>query len=345
MDGARRVSTTNWLGARLEFLTRRLRGFNPSNFFDRVNAVSRQHNKPKPVIALDMLWSAAFRDTAFQDYVDWDYAMLTKNERKTFMTHPLSNHLAVQHNQAGFREILQDKIDFNRRFEPFLQRAWADIRELDDNQLREFLKPFDAIIGKVPFSNSGHGVSRYEKSEWQDIEAFRALLIERGELLLEEQIQQHPDLAAVCAGTANTTRVTTYFDGKDVHILTMAQKFGRGQVSDQQTYGGFYTMLDLDGHSMGRGYDSSENVYERHPESGASIVDFQLPDVDALREVADRVARVVPEVPYVGWDYVMGPDGPILVEGNWGVGIYENKPSVTGVRHGNRARFRRFMNF
>ncbi|QUY61569.1 sugar-transfer associated ATP-grasp domain-containing protein [Gulosibacter molinativorax] len=339
------MSTTNWIGARLEFLTRRLRGFKPDNFIERVNAVSEQHNKPKPVIAFDMLWSAAFKDTAFQDYVDWDYAMLTKNERKTFMTHPLSNHLAVQFNQEGHREIFQDKIDFNRKFDKYLRRAWADIRELDDDQLRAFLEPFDAIIGKVPFSNSGHGVSRYEKSEWQDIAAFRKRLEEAGELLLEEQIQQHVDLAAVCPGTANTTRVTAFFDGKDVHIITMAQKFGRGQVSDQQTFGGFYTMLDLDGHALSRGYDSHDNVYETHPESGASIVDFQLPDVDKLKEMVDEVARVVPEVPYVGWDYVMGPDGPILVEGNWGVGVYENKPSVTGVRHGNRARFRRFMNF
>ena len=48
----------------------------------------------------------------------------------------------------------------------------------------------------------------------------------------------------------------------------------------------------------------------------------------------DEVARVVPQVQYVGWDIVVTPDGPVLVEGNWGAGVYENKPSVTGIRTG-----------
>ena len=64
---------------------------------------------------------------------------------------------------------------------------------------------------------------------------------------------QHPDLAAVCPGTVNTTRVTAFFDGEQTHILAMAQKFGRGAVSDQMTFGGFYTMLDENGHAVGRG--------------------------------------------------------------------------------------------
>ena len=97
----------------------------------------------------------------------------------------------------------------------------------------------------------------------------------------------------------------------------MAQKFGRGAASDQQTFGGFYTMLDLHGKSKGPGYDSHNNVHVTHPESGVSIVDFRLPMVDELFAFIDRVARVVPDVQYVGWDVVIGETGPVLVEGNW----------------------------
>ena len=62
--------------------------------------------------------------------------------------------------------------------------------------------------------------------------------------------------------------------------------------------------------------------------------------MDEVRAFIDRVARVVPQVQYVGWDIVVTPDGPVLVEGNWGAGVYENKPSVTGIRTGHKARYR-----
>ena len=111
---------------------------------------------------------------------------------------------------------------------------------------------------------------------------------------------QHPDLAAVCPGTVNTTRITAFFDGEKTHLLAMAQKFGRGAVSDQMTFGGFYTMLDDDGHAVGAGYDSHGHVHEKHPDSGFVIGDFQLPMMDEVRAFIDRVARVVPQVQYVG---------------------------------------------
>jgi hypothetical protein len=330
---------------RMSYLARRVRGFDAGSVAQRSRDVAARMGKPAPVVFVDMLWSAAFRNTAFQDYVDYDFAMLTGAERKTFMTHSLSNHIAMKYDQLEYRSLFHDKLEFNKTFGELLGRDWLDVREAGVDEIEKFVVTNKKVMGKVPFSDSGHGVERYEAAEITDWAAFRDQLLAKGQTLLEQYIVQHPTLAAICPDTANTTRVTTFFDGKESHVLSMAQKFGRGAASDQQTYGGFYSMLDLDGHSRGPGYDSHDNVHVNHPESGVSIVDFQLPLVPELFAFIDKACRVVPQVQYVGWDVVIGPNGPILVEGNWAAGVYENKPSVTGIRTGSRPRFREFIGF
>ena len=96
---------------------------------------------------------------------------------------------------------------------------------------------------------------------------------------------------------------------------------------------------------MGMGYDIHGELYETHPDTGARIADFQLPDMDAVRALITEVALVIPEVRYVGWDIVVTPTGPVLVEGNWGAGVFENKPTASGIRHGHLPRYRAAMGF
>lgn len=340
------MSPRSGVSGRIGQVVSRARRIDVGSVVHRAQAAAKQHHRSTAVVLADMLWQAGFHETAFQDYVDWDFAMLDAAERRTFMTHPLSQRLSEQFDAPAGRLLFQDKIAFDEKFDEFLGREWLRVESASVDELRDFVTRHGRVMGKVPFSNSGHGVERHEAAEIQDWAAFRATLIAKGQTLLEELIVQHPTLAAICPGTVNTTRVTAFFDGERAQILSMAQKFGRGAASDQQTFGGFYTMLDREtGRAMGPGYDSHDGVHLVHPESGVSITEFQLPLIETVQPFMDRVAAVVPEVRYVGWDVVIGPDGPVLVEGNWAVGVYDNKPSVTGIRTGSRPRFQQVMGF
>mgnify|MGYP003150504758 FL=1 len=86
-------------------------------------------------------------------------------------------------------------------------------------------------------------------------------------------------------------------------------------------------------------------MHKLHPDSGYPIADFQLPMFDEVIAFVDKVARHVPQVKYVGWDIAVTPDGPVLIEGNWATGVYENKPSVLGIRTGHRPRYQKAMGF
>jgi hypothetical protein len=333
------------LAPRLRYLAGRARRIDVGSVFERAKETSAQHGKWTPAVVVDMLWSAGFRQVGFQDYIDYDFAILTPAERATFMTHPVSNELSQKYDHPDHRHVFQDKVEFDRVFSEHLHREWMVVEEGNADEVRAFAERLGTIVTKEPVGQAGTGVHRYHAADVADWADFHRGLLERGELLVEEVIVQHPDLAAVCPGTVNTTRVTAFFDGEQTHILAMAQKFGRGAVSDQMTFGGFYTMLDENGHAVGAGYDSHGHVHEFHPDSGFRIADFQLPMMAEVRAFVDRVARVVPQVQYVGWDIVVTPAGPVLVEGNWGAGVYENKPSVTGIRTGHKPRYREAIGF
>ncbi|MFD5214935.1 sugar-transfer associated ATP-grasp domain-containing protein [Microbacterium sp. NPDC058345] len=337
----------NGLGVmpRLRYLVGRARRIDVGSVLTRAREVHEQHGKAVPAVVADMLWSAAFKNVGFQDYVDYDFAMLTAAERATYMTHPVSNQLSQKYDAEAYRHLFQDKLAFNRTFDAFLRREWMQVEDGNAAELEAFARRHGTLITKTPMGQAGTGVKRYHAADVTDWQGFHRELLQRGELLVEQVIVQHDDLSAVCPGTVNTTRVTAFFDGERAHVLAVAQKFGRGAVSDQMTYGGFYTMLDEKGHARSAGYDSHGHVHQHHPDSGFPIADFQLPMFDELVAFIDQVARVVPQIQYVGWDIVITPEGPVLVEGNWGAGVYENKPSVSGIRTGHKPRYRAAIGF
>ncbi|MFJ4038877.1 sugar-transfer associated ATP-grasp domain-containing protein [Microbacterium sp. NPDC090007] len=330
---------------RLRYLAGRARRIDVGSVVERAKEASAQHGKALPLVVADMLFQAGVKNVGFQDYIDYDFAILTPAERATYMTHPVSNQISQKYDHPDYRGLFQDKVEFDRTFSEFLRRDWMVVDADNADELRAFTERLGTIVTKEPVGQAGTGVHRYHASDVEDWSEFHRGLLARGEILVEEVIRQHDDLAAVCPGTVNTTRVTAFFDGEKTHILAMAQKFGRGAVSDQMTFGGFYTMLDEDGRALGAGYDSHGHVHELHPDSGVRIADFRLPMIDEVKAFVDRVARVVPQVQYVGWDIVVGPDGPVLVEGNWGAGVYENKPSVTGIRTGHKPRYQAAIGF
>lgn len=331
---------------RLRFLWQRARGFDVRSVTDRAHKTARIHGKSYPLVLVDMLWSAGFRRVGFNDYMEFDFAILSRAERATWVTSPLALELSKKYDDPGYVHHFHDKIEFNRLFDRFLGREWLDLRESGPEALEAFAARHPVLIGKEPVSKSGFGVSRYDTAGTTDWAALHAELVGKGQVLVEERILQHPDLEAIAPGTANTTRVTTFVkDDGTVEIVNMAQKFGRGKVSDQGAFGGFYTALHEDGRAMGMGYDIHGELYATHPDTGATISAFRLPDMDAVRALITEVALVVPQVRYVGWDIVATAQGPVLVEGNWGAGVFENKPTATGIRHGHLPRYRAAMGF
>ena len=75
------------------------------------------------------------------------------------------------------------------------------------------------------------------------------------------------------------------------------------------------TMLDDEGVVHSPAFDESGTTFATHPLSGTPIVGFHVPYYDRVIAFVDELSREIPEVPYVGWDVAIAPDGPVVIEG------------------------------
>ncbi|MBN9607674.1 MAG: hypothetical protein J0G30_13815 [Actinomycetales bacterium] len=298
----------------------------------------------------DMLWSAVRHEVAFQDYLDWDFATLTHAERVTYMTHPKANHISMSRNDPVARRDFADKIRFNERFAEWIGRAWLDVREASAEQVAAFVREHDQVMAKVPDSLSGYGITKHGPDDVdgpERAEAFRTRLLEGRQFLLEAFITQHPRMAELCPTSVNSLRIITWFDVAEArtHVLARVLKIGNGAPIDNFSNGGMYTMVDERGTALYPAFDTTGTAYATHPGSGVDIVGFELPLFAETLEMVDAMCRVEPRVPYVGWDVAIAPDRPIVIEGNPNSGVYQAKPSVSGVRTGLLPLYRSAIGF
>lgn len=292
-----------------------------------------------------MLWAAVRHQVAFQDYADWDFAILTRAERATWLTHPMSNHLAVRLNSREHRDTFADKTRFDDRFRAYLGRDWIDLRNVDAATLASFARRHGAVIVKVPDSLGGVGIDRIDAVDVTDWDALHARLLAGRQFLVEELLGQHLRMAALNPSSVNTLRIVTYLDGDRVHLLAAVLKMGNGGPIDNFSHGGMYTMLDADGVARHAAFDGAGDTFDVHPATGTPIVGFAVPLYDRVLDLVERLAREVPEMRYIGWDIAITPDGPVVIEGNYNTGVFQPKPSVSGIRIGLLPRYRDAIGF
>jgi Sugar-transfer associated ATP-grasp len=139
--------------------------------------------------------------------------------------------------------------------------------------------------------------------------------------LLEEKIAQHGALADIAPFTTNTVRVVTLLDhtgSADVQFAIL--RLGReGNAADNWDRGGISVRIDLDSGTLGAGLLKpvyGGNWVDAHPDTSVRFTGVELPFWDDILELATNAARVTPRVRSVGWDVIVSPDGPVLIEGN-----------------------------
>ncbi|GAA3771268.1 hypothetical protein GCM10022240_24290 [Microbacterium kribbense] len=326
---------------RLRYLADRARHLSPANlaeFTDQVHLVS---TAPAPVIIADMLWCSLRYEMGFRDYAVWDIRLLNARERATWMTHPKSFRITKALNSPTAKQLVEDKPQFYRDFPDVIRREWLDLRTAEPGGIDAFLKRHEYVLAKPATGFGGAGIERITSADVTDSDSWRHAQIEKDQTLLEEILPQHPDLAAVYPDSVNTVRLVTFLDpGGTFHVIAAVLRIGNGGVIDNFAGGGMFTMLDEDGVALYPGVDKKSHVFVNHPVTGVPIRGIRVPMYAEAVQMVERLSRRLPQIPYMGWDIAITPDGPAVIEANHNSSVFQMKPTVSGVRTGLLSRYR-----
>lgn len=174
------------------------------------------------------------------------------------------------------------------------------------------------------------GRMRVNKEVMSIPEAVRLLGGQDRPFIIERGLEQHSAISALYPGSVNTVRALTMLDvtnGHEPFIALAVQRIGcrRSEPSDNWSRGGLSARIDLDtGRLTAATRLPDSNVkewFDVHPDTGGQIAGVTLPHWEETRELILHAAQVLSFMEYVGWDIVIGPDGPLVLEANINTGV------------------------
>lgn len=205
------------------------------------------------------------------------------------------------------------------------------LASLSDGE-RVFIKPLTGAEGRRLYSIRRTGELFRINGQDRTLDEARAL-VERGRrpMVVERGIEQHPEVAALFPETVNTIRILTMLDLDDRRpfIAAAVQRIGteRSGHVDNWSQGGLSARIDIATGQLGPATwlptdgDDSLAWFDHHPETGARIAGVTLPHWQMTVDTIIHAASVTSFLEYVGWDVIIGPDGPVVLEANINSGM------------------------
>jgi len=146
----------------------------------------------------------------------------------------------------------------------------------------------------------------------------RALSFERP-VVLQERLRNHDGIAHLAGNGLSTIRLVTYAPPSGpTRILFACVRMPSGtNLKDNFAAGGLAAPVDLATGELGVAVKKEPpGEFREHPKTGGPIAGSVLPRWEEACALALRAQECFSSVPFVGWDVVIGQEGPILLEAN-----------------------------
>ena len=289
---------------------------------------------------IDMIWCTLRYGASPNNYHDFGFDKLNASERKTYVTNGLSRKMIRQLNDPAYIDLFEDKTKFAERFAKYFGRGWVSTKNLTFDEFMQFIEGKEKFIYKPIENAQGQGIIVYD--ELKNPKAVFDDIVKRNEFsILEEWIEQHKILNDVYGEAINCLRIITVYKNGETFFLAGGVTWGNGKKIANASASGIVSPVEFDTGMLKKpAGDFSGNVYEKHPITGADLLNIQLPFWKEILDMLREASAEIPEVAYIGWDIAITPDGPILIEGNTTPGYrYYQIPVHMTEKKGNREQY------
>ena len=305
--------------SKMNYMIRVFREASFSKLSRILNEAHRRSGKSKAYLFMDMVNCTLRYGTGYHDYIVFEFWNIKHDKRDTYLTRMRSKKFVLQMNDRNYAHIFDNKNEFDEVFKDFLKRDYVDALNAPKEEFIEYYNTHERTFAKMLDLTCGHGAEIINMSDFATGEDFYNYVKEKGFAVLEDVLENHPDIKAVYPCALNTMRMITLIgdDGKP-RLLFAAHKFGNeGRFVDVY---GLHGPVDLETGTIKfpfhSGDTTSDILYTKHPYTGHQIVGFKVPFFKEAKEMILEAAMRVPQMRYIGWDVAITPNGPVIIEGN-----------------------------
>jgi len=314
--------------SKLKYLIKRIFSMSYKKMFDTVNKVNKKNKKNRFLIFFDIVYCGIKYQAGYTDYYLFEMYNLNKEQRKTIITRGINNSIIKKYNKPEYKNIFNNKIEFNQRFEKYLNRDWFVVNENNFNEFKIFIKKHNKFIAKPVDGQCGVGIELIEIKKGQEKAQFNKLL-ENRQFLIEEVAIQCKEISELHPTSINTLRVVTLKG----HVVTAYIRIGnKNKIVDNFNNEGLAAPINVKSGVIDfPAIDKHDHLFKVHPITKVEIVGFKVPKWESVIKLCEESSKVISEIGYIGWDVCVGINEVFLIEANEfpGHDIYQLPPHRT----------------
>lgn len=322
---------------RIGYVFKRLFHMSFKGFFETINKIHQRSGKSKIALFFDMIYCSIKFQAGYTDYFLFYFEELNNKQRSTYITRGVNNGYLKELNDSSYYHFLRNKIEFNHKFNQYLNREFIDLGTSTIDEFKAFVGRHPIFMAKPVALSGGFGVEKYEIKAKDNLDKIYHNIMDKKQFLLEEFIIQDKEMNRLCPASVNTLRIVTVRKNNKTTIMLRAIRIGNGiNHVDNFHSGGMYSLFDENGVITKPAMDREGKLFVTHPTTGVKIEGFHIPYYQEALDLVMKLSTVIPEIGLVGWDIAISNKGPVLVEGNElpGYDIYQSKIHLNSKREG-----------
>ena len=278
---------------------------------------------------IDTLWCKLRYRLSTKEYFYFSFYNKNGHARRQYISSADGILAMSTQINKGDKSLFDYKINTYKAYKDFyLRQAVSVLLPDESDKLVDFANRNGSFILKPLNLSQGRGIC-FWSSRMEDSSKTLQGIIEtnRGEVMLEEIIQQDQEMAAFHPTSVNTIRYVVDYHKDGIDRLFAFIRIGVGDSKvDNTSAGGICAAIDLEtGIIVTKGLRRNGEQFICHPDSGKQIIGTKIPKWNELNEMIAKLRPQDSPVHLVGWDLALSQKGWCIVEGNWG-------PSFIGIQ-------------